>query len=115
MTIDTVALEAGVSRSMVNRMELGRALQTPIGSWARVADAVQLELFSPGSVEHRWGLTEVATLAGVGGWKPAPHAIDASALRLVRPPHFVPWTVQTTDDAGRACCARRHRRVDGST
>jgi transcriptional regulator with XRE-family HTH domain len=67
-----VAERAGVSRSMVSRIELGHGAGFPIDTWQAVSAAVDAAVtVEPRSPKARpFGVTEVTRYAEAGGWRP---------------------------------------------
>jgi transcriptional regulator with XRE-family HTH domain len=80
-----IATEAGVSRSMVCRMELGRGAGYPLSVWAAVADAAGLELASHLRDEgsRPFGADEVRRLAAAGRWSPTDSHLSGSGAATI--------------------------------
>lgn len=90
LTQDAVAGAAGVSQSVVSRIELGLGAGLPLSTWRSVARAVQLRLSLDDPPGPGWGgVAAVVGLATVGGWhcvRMGPPLVLERPQRLVRKP-----------------------------
>jgi transcriptional regulator with XRE-family HTH domain len=58
----------GVSTSVLSRMELGQGWNVPLGTWASVAVALDIDLGPGDDRRAAWGVDAVIALATTGGW-----------------------------------------------
>jgi hypothetical protein len=86
-TQDEVASAAGVSQSMISRMELGRGGGMQLTAWVAVGRACGVDLFRVVDEGEPFGLGLILACADAGGWTSASR--DGSVLILDRPPRRV--------------------------
>lgn len=86
LTQNAVAAVAGVSQSVVSRIELGLGAGLPLSTWRSVARAVRLGLSLHDPPGPAWGAAAVVGIATVGGWS---CLADGPPLVLERPPRLV--------------------------
>lgn len=86
LTQGQLAEAAGISTSMLSRMELGAGLTVPLGVWLRVEAALGVDLFAPAQTTPF--AAAVTALLRRGGWVPA--GADADRLWFDREPRPVP-------------------------
>jgi hypothetical protein len=101
-----VGQQAGISQSMVSRMELGRGSGLPLRSWIAVGDVVGVTFqpaTTPPGVEP-FGLRAIVLLASRGGWQRERSIASpvGSILVLGRPQRLIQG-VRTTRLTSAAC------------
>lgn len=122
-TLQAIAHEAGTSVSTVSRMELGRGSTVPLGTWASVAAAVGVDLFTSETVRDEVYVRAVGRLIADGGWtlvgraggsawfdrpaRPIPRLrlVQAPAERLVVRILWVVTDIEAEFDRLRTACA----------
>jgi hypothetical protein len=86
-TQDEVATAAGVSQSMISRMELGRGGGIPLTAWVSAGRGCCVDLFRVVEEGEPFGLDLILACADAGGWTLA--SMDGPVMVLDRPPRRV--------------------------